>query len=579
MLLIILTVGTASASQDLNDTVSSDSQDLISQDDVNLISNDGDGDDDDNESDEGYDEVFIDIPELVEIGSEDVVEIQLPDDAKGRIDLRIDGVLHNTTQVDGEEDNLVTLSLDFLSCEQHLVNVTFISSTSKYGTVSNQTTVNVTYNITINIVEDPYIFGKETNMVYVSAPKDILLKVNVTIDNRKYQLIKLSETVAYIDISSFEGGSYLITASYEGDDLYSKYSTNETINVVSAIDAPEEALEYGSEAYVVLKLPGNANGNLTLYLNGEFVNKSSYSNGEARIKFPTSKVGIFNFTVLYDGDDIEIEPIIERFIEIYPKVNVPSQMTVGENKYITFSINSDAKGTFLVEADWEQLASVSPTQKVSLANLDDGEIDIGVTYFGENEYVHYYDAYNLIVNSLPVRFEGVKPINMLYYDGTSYSIKIYGSNGKALEEDEYVEFIIGNHYYEGYTNSKGIVNFRIPYSVTPGKYTVRIGYDESIIPTTLVVKPIFTLKKVNVKKSAKKLVLKATFKKANNKFLNGKPVVFKFNGKKYTAKISKGVAKVTIKQAVLKKLKVGKKITYQASYFKSTVKQSVKVKK
>jgi hypothetical protein len=88
-----------------------------------------------------------------------------------------------------------------------------------------------------------------------------------------------------------------------------------------------------------------------------------------------------------------------------------------------------------------------------------------------------------------------------------------------------------------------------------------------------------TLKKVKIKKSAKKLVLKATLK-INGKAVKGKKVIFKFKGKKYTGKTNKkGVAKVTIKKKVLKKLKVGKKVTYSAKYSTKTVKKTVKVKK
>ncbi|MDO5814289.1 MAG: Ig-like domain-containing protein [Methanobrevibacter sp.] len=88
-----------------------------------------------------------------------------------------------------------------------------------------------------------------------------------------------------------------------------------------------------------------------------------------------------------------------------------------------------------------------------------------------------------------------------------------------------------------------------------------------------------TLKKVKVKKSAKKLVLKATLK-INGKAVKGKTITFKFNGKTYKAKTNKkGVAKATIKKKVLKKLKVGKKVTYTAKYLTKTVKKTVKVKK
>ncbi len=88
-----------------------------------------------------------------------------------------------------------------------------------------------------------------------------------------------------------------------------------------------------------------------------------------------------------------------------------------------------------------------------------------------------------------------------------------------------------------------------------------------------------TLKTVTVKKSAKKLVLTATLKKGSSP-LKSKWVTFKFNGKTYKAKTnSKGVAKYTIKKNILKKLKVGKKITYKVSYSSFSAKKTVKVKK
>ena len=87
------------------------------------------------------------------------------------------------------------------------------------------------------------------------------------------------------------------------------------------------------------------------------------------------------------------------------------------------------------------------------------------------------------------------------------------------------------------------------------------------------------LKTVKVKKSAKKLVLQATLKQGKTPIKN-KKITFKFNGKKYTVETNKkGVAKVTIKKNILKKLKVGKKIKYQASFGKITAKKTAKVKK
>ena len=88
-----------------------------------------------------------------------------------------------------------------------------------------------------------------------------------------------------------------------------------------------------------------------------------------------------------------------------------------------------------------------------------------------------------------------------------------------------------------------------------------------------------TLKKVKVKKSAKKLKITATLK-INGKKVKGKKLTFKFNKKTYKAKTNKkGLAKITITKKVLKKLKVGKKVKYQVSYSGKTVKITVKIKR
>lgn len=95
-----------------------------------------------------------------------------------------------------------------------------------------------------------------------------------------------------------------------------------------------------------------------------------------------------------------------------------------------------------------------------------------------------------------------------------------------------------------------------------------------------VLKNTLTLKTVKVKKSAKKLVLTAKLKKGS-KVLKYKKITFKFKNKIYKAKTnSKGIAKVTVESKVLKKLKVGSKVTYSASYSNKYInRKTVKVYK
>ena len=97
--------------------------------------------------------------------------------------------------------------------------------------------------------------------------------------------------------------------------------------------------------------------------------------------------------------------------------------------------------------------------------------------------------------------------------------------------------------------------------------------EKSVLEIVLVMKNIS-------KKKAKKIKFSAKLVNKNGKILKKKKVTFKIKGKKYTAKTNKnGVAKVTIKKKVIKKLKKGKKYTVKITYLKKTISKEITVKK
>ena len=216
VLLAILTIGAVSAADDLDNITSSD-EDILTLDDSDYLGDDGD--DDENET--SYTEVIINIPDEVEIGSNDEVEVYLPDDAVGIVKIFNSNTLLNSTNVNGGEDNEVSFSLDDLGCGQFLIKAEFTPTNGKYSTVTNQSWVNITYNITIN-ADDEYIFAKSDNMIYVSAPPEILSQVIVRINNVQYALTNVPGVLSmgYVNISSFKIGVYKIEASFAGNDKY-----------------------------------------------------------------------------------------------------------------------------------------------------------------------------------------------------------------------------------------------------------------------------------------------------------------------------------------------------------------------
>ena len=157
-------------------------------------------------------------------------------------------------------------------------------------------------------------------------------------------------------------------------------------------------------------------------------------------------------------------------------------------------------------------------------------------------------------------------------------MKVYNNQSK-LAKGVIVSFKVGKTTYKVKTDKNGVAKLKLS-KFTPKTYKIVISYKGAKVSKKLTVKHILKLKKVKVRKYARKLVLKASLDKVDGKYLKGKVIKFKFKGKTYKAKTnSKGIAKVTIKRKVLKKLKIGKKITYRASYLKDTSKRTVKVKR
>jgi hypothetical protein len=169
-------------------------------------------------------------------------------------------------------------------------------------------------------------------------------------------------------------------------------------------------------------------------------------------------------------------------------------------------------------------------------------------------------------------------LNLLYQGGQTYQVKLLDIN-KRLFPNQIVSFYVnGKLFKKVKTNSKGIA--AVTLTQLPGKYRVVAKFDDIQLSNIVNVKQIITLNQAVVKKSAKNLVLQASLAKVNGKYLKNKMITFKFNGKKYSAKTNaKGIAKVTINSNVLKKLKVGQKVIYTATYVKTTLKKATSVVK
>lgn len=321
----------------------------------------------------------------------------------------------------------------------------------------------------------------------------------------------------------------------------------------------------------------------------------------ASLDYPYYSFNNTNKTIDSTGKiDLGVLPAGEYFVNLYYQnrtISIPVivKTTIFSDDQKSMTIAYDVKGAFTVQffdSEGKPLANTNVTAKFDNQIISGAETDengtLTINVFAKNtigkHYIYFENPKNgenlTVTVNVVSRFVGNSNINMYYYDGHIYKVRVKDNNGNYVGKNQVVTIKIGKQKFTVKTDANGYAKLKIPYKVTPGTYTVSTTYKGQTVKNKLVVKQVLkTTKTVSVKKSAKKLVLKATLKKGKTA-IKSKTIKFKVNGKTYSAKTNKyGIAKVTIKKAAINKLKAGKKYTVKVSYLSDTVKSTLKVKR
>lgn len=356
-----------------------------------------------------------------------------------------------------------------------------------------------------------------------------------------------------------------------------KYTFELTVDGESA---DKFEVEYGTTSQFEFALPNDSNGVLTFMLNSKKYSlpvKEKYT--PVKISFKDFKIGTHILEAQYlDNNNKYPVNTLKVPINVAPRVYYPELMSVGEKDVVSLTAPAGSKITAVLYKgdDLIQVANVSgkgrveiQMDKIAAKGLTDFLLNYTVDGFSKDVYFECF----CYANTNKVK-------TTLTKTGDSVTITATGPKG-----DSEFNIVLDDGKYNYVPLSNGKMKHVIS-KLSIGRHKIKIVYwgEESYSKTYFVTvkesdKVSLTLKKVNVKRSAKKLVLKATLK-INKKAKKGLKVTFKFNGKKYVAKTDKkGVAKLTIKKKVLKKLRAGKKVKYMAKYSFKTVKYTVKVKR
>lgn len=166
-----------------------------------------------------------------------------------------------------------------------------------------------------------------------------------------------------------------------------------------------------------------------------------------------------------------------------------------------------------------------------------------------NHKLYLISAYNIdnpVINDINVFkvLTGNKNLKMYYDGGNTYSVRVYGDDGKPVGAGQKVTFYLENKKYTRSTDKNGYAKFKI--TAKPGYYQIGAVYKDYAVLNTVLVKPVLKQLTTFKSKAVKpKIKFKVKFLGKNKK---NKKIKVKFNKKTYKAKTNKkGIATFNLK--------------------------------
>ena len=159
--------------------------------------------------------------------------------------------------------------------------------------------------------KDSTVSASSTN---IKVGKDEVITVTVPSDAKGIVLVDINGVGYYAEVINGKAkvvvpdlptGKYTAKVTYQGDDKYSESKSITTSFTVSKSTAPisvtGDLVVEGEDANVVVKLPKDATGTVTIIVEGQKYT-SRLKDGIARFNFSGLPAGIHDAKVIYSGD-------------------------------------------------------------------------------------------------------------------------------------------------------------------------------------------------------------------------------------------------------------------------------------
>ena len=434
----------------------------------------------------------------INVGDVAVINVTVPVNATGFVVISVNGTNYtvNVTQgkgsinVTGLKSGSYNINVTYLGDEQYLPNVN--STTLDVSKVPSNVTV-VVNNITVGDVA----------IINMTVPKDAVGNMTVKV-NDTIVIVGIVNGTAQAVVPYLKVGNYTVDVTYNGSDKYLT-SSNATKLTVGKVSTEIEVIDQGNGTVVVV-IPGNATGNVTVIVENQTFN-GTVINGTAIINLTNVTPGVHNITVIYSGDGNHTNITVNGTVVI-PKLITPIKVNVtdiyvGDVARVNVTVPVNATGKVRIEINGkEYFADIDAgVARFAIENLTAGIKTAYVSYVGDDNYTGNHTSGNftvfkhipvVTVNTTDIVVGDVVLINVtapvdvtrpviVNVNGVDYAVNITNGVGQltvsGLNSGSYnvtVKYLGDEKYLTGNNNTTVNVN-KVPSNVTVSADNITVG--------------------------------------------------------------------------------------------------------
>ena len=435
------------------------------------------------------------IPNAIDIiyGENEVITLNVPEDATGTVTLVIDGVEYTFQTNNGvlsanENPNTYTVAvsggmgtttISGLPEGEYVVSARY-NGDDKYFSVTNSTKFRVTKAPASVDVTD-----QKNGTVLVKLPSDAEGNVTVKVGNETY-FANVENGTAWVTLDNASPGVHDIEVTYSGDSNYGPNTVHSSV-VIPKYDSPISVdvsdIDVGDTLDVEITLPDGASGNVTVEIDGEEYS-ATIEDGKVTVPVSGLKAGNKTLIVKYDGDDNYLPNVTTaRFaVSKLPSTAkpTPNDISVGNDEVITVDVPKDATGRVLVEIDGVGYYGdiINGKAKVIIPDLPVGSYNATVAYEGDDKY--------LPSDSTTVSFSVSKVAAPMSASGDSIVVGDNETISVILPEDATGTVTVnvsGESYTKEVNNGKAVF---VLLGLASGEYDILASYsgDDKYLPST-----------------------------------------------------------------------------------------------